>query len=114
MEKRYGEQTVENLTVKLWTTVDQLRANSGFKSTEYADTVFGLIFLRFSDVKYSKLEPEFKAESDAINGIRIERPMHEITIEKFGLILLYFQLYVHTYSHLFTKRSAPNLSCRSE
>ena len=53
---------LKNLKDTLWTTADQLRANSGLKSTEYAEPILGLIFLQFADVKYSKFEPEIKAE----------------------------------------------------
>lgn len=57
---------LKNLKDTLWTTADQLRANSGLKSTEYAEPILGLIFLRFADVKYSKFEPEIKAEFDSM------------------------------------------------
>lgn len=39
---------LKNLKDTLWTTADQLRANSGLKSTEYAEPILGLIFLRFA------------------------------------------------------------------
>ena len=78
---------LKNLKDTLWTTADQLRANSGLKSTEYAEPILGLIFLRFADVKYSKFEPEIKAEFDSIKGTRMERPVHEIAIEKCGFYL---------------------------
>ena len=78
---------LKNLKDTLWTTADQLRANSGLKSTEYAEPIFSLIFLRFADVKYSKFEPEIKAEFDSIKGTRMERPIHEIAIEKCGFYL---------------------------
>ena len=42
---------LKNLKDTLWMTADQLRANSGLKSTEYAEPILGLIFLRFADVK---------------------------------------------------------------
>ena len=41
---------LKNLKDTLWTTADQLRANSGLKSTEYAEPILGLIFLRFADI----------------------------------------------------------------
>ena len=73
---------LKNLKDTLWTTADQLRANSGLKSTEYADVSYArLIFLRFADVKYSKFEPEIKAEFNSTKGTRMERPIHEIAIE---------------------------------
>lgn len=55
-----ANKQLKNLKDTLWTIADQLRANSGLKSTEYAEPILGLIFLRFADVKYSK----FKAEID--------------------------------------------------
>ena len=70
---------LKNWKDTLWTTADQLRANSGLKSTEYAEPILGLIFLRFADVKYSKFEPEITAELDSIKGTRMERPTEKIS-----------------------------------
>ncbi len=79
---------LKNLKDTLWTTADQLRATSGLKSTEYAEPILGLIFLRFTDVEYSKLKSEIKAEFDSIKGgTRMERPVHEIAIEKCSFYL---------------------------
>lgn len=78
---------LKNLKDTLWTTADQMRANSGLKSTEYAEPILGLIFLRFADVKYSKYESEIKAEFEENEGTRTERPIHEIAIEKCGFYL---------------------------
>lgn len=78
---------LKNLKDTLWTTADQLRANSGLKSTEYAEPILGLIFLRFADVKYSKYEAEIQKEYDDVKGTRMERPIHEIAIEKCGFYL---------------------------
>lgn len=78
---------LKNLKDTLWTTADQLRANSGLKSTEYAEPILGLIFLRFADVKYSKYEAEIKAKFEENKGTRTERPIHEIAIEKCGFYL---------------------------
>lgn len=71
----------------LWTTADQLRANSGLKATEYAEPILGLIFLRFAECKYEKFENEINAEYQKTKGSRIERPIHEIAIEKCGFYL---------------------------
>ena len=32
----------------LWDTADQLRANSGLRSSEYSTPILGLIFLRYA------------------------------------------------------------------
>lgn len=81
---------LKNLKDTLWTTADQLRANSGLKSTEYAEPILGLIFLRFADVKYSKFEPEIKAEFDSIKGTRMEKSLSKnavsICLKKLDMI----------------------------
>ena len=43
---------------RLWSSADQLRANSGLKSSEYSVPVLGLIFLRFADHKFAIAEKE--------------------------------------------------------
>ena len=45
---------------RLWTAADKLRANSNLTSTEYSTPVLGLIFLKWADFKFSKLEEEFQ------------------------------------------------------
>ena len=77
----------KNLKDTLWSTADQLRANSGLKSTEYATPILGLIFLRFAECKYMKYEPGINAEYKKFKGTRMERPIHEIAIEKCGFYL---------------------------
>lgn len=78
---------LKELKDRLWATADQLRANSGLKATEYAEPVLGLIFLRFADVKYSQYEAEINSEFNRLKGTRMERPIHEIAIEKCGYYL---------------------------
>lgn len=78
---------LKELKDKLWATADQLRANSGLKATEYAEPILGLIFLRFADVKYSQYEKEINEEYNKLKGTRMERPIHEIAIEKCGYYL---------------------------
>ncbi len=57
-EKDDASGTLEK---RLWDPADQFRANSGLKSQEYSAPVFGLIFLRFAEVRFvaqhAKLEP---------------------------------------------------------
>lgn len=37
---------------RLWSTADELRANSRLKSSEYSVPVLGLIFLRYADIRF--------------------------------------------------------------
>jgi len=78
---------LKNLKDRLWEGADQLRANSGLKSNEYATPILGLIFLRFAESKYSQFEAEIIAEYEKHRGMRTERPIHEIAVEKCGYYL---------------------------
>jgi len=46
---------------KLWASADELRANSNLKSSEYSVPVLGLIFLRFADQRFARVERELTA-----------------------------------------------------
>jgi type I restriction enzyme M protein len=48
---------------RLWDSADQLRANSGLKSSEYAMPVLGLIFLRFAEHRFNVAAKEIEAEA---------------------------------------------------
>ena len=50
---------------KLWASADEMRANSNLKSSEYSVPVLGLIFLRFADAKFSRVERELAASLPA-------------------------------------------------
>jgi len=47
---------------KLWEAADQLRANSELSSQEYSVPVLGLIFLRYTDHKFTEIEKELKKQ----------------------------------------------------
>ena len=78
---------LKDLKSRLWQGADQLRANSGLKSTEYATPILGLIFLRFAESKYSQFEVDILVEHEKDKGTRAERDIHEIAIEKCGYYL---------------------------
>ncbi|HZS75315.1 MAG TPA: class I SAM-dependent DNA methyltransferase [Ktedonobacteraceae bacterium] len=50
---------------KLWASADELRANSNLKSSEYSVPVLGLIFLRFADARFTRVERELAASLPA-------------------------------------------------
>ena len=85
--QRMTNKQLKNLKDRLWQGADQLRANSGLKSTEYATPILWLIFLRFAQSKYSQYEAAIITEYEKIKGSRVERPIHEIAIEKCGYYL---------------------------
>ena len=48
---------------RLWAVADELRANSGLKSSEYSTPVLGLIFLRYADYKFTEAENVLSGKS---------------------------------------------------
>lgn len=46
---------LKNLKDTLWTTVDQLRANSGLKSTEYVKSILGLTEISLLTLYFYKI-----------------------------------------------------------
>ena len=53
------------LEKRLWDAADELRANSGLKSSEYGTPVLGLIFLRFADAKFAAAREAIEAKASA-------------------------------------------------
>ena len=47
---------------RLWDAADEFRANSDLKSSEYATPVLGLIFLRYSDHRFTQAEKELEGK----------------------------------------------------
>lgn len=79
---------IKTLEDQLWSSANQLRANTPLKSSEYATPVLGLIFLKFADNKYRKFEQEIEAEyKRRQSSSRREVNKPEIAVEKCGYYL---------------------------
>jgi type I restriction enzyme M protein len=71
MKKNTLKKENKNLEQRLWDTADQLRANSHLKASEYSQPVLGLIFLRFADYKFSRVDEELtQVEKTGVSVIR--------------------------------------------
>ena len=57
------------LEKRLWAAADQLWANSPLRPSEYSTPVLGLIFLRFADNAFTKVEAELKGKSTGRRAI---------------------------------------------
>jgi len=57
-ERGTSAGAVINIEQRLWATADELRANSKLKASEYAAPVLGLIFLRYADRAFTRVEAE--------------------------------------------------------
>lgn len=80
-------QELKDLQATLWKSADDLRANSDLRSSEYSTPVMGLIFLKFADNKYRKVEAEIQAEYEQLKGTRREKTLPEIAVAKCGFYL---------------------------
>lgn len=78
---------IQELEGKLWKTADDLRQGAGIKASQYAQPIFGLIFLRFADNKYRKIEGDILAEYNNRKGTLRERSLKEIAIKTCGFYL---------------------------
>ena len=67
------DTATETLEKRLWDAADQFRANSGLKSQEYSAPVLGLIFLRFTELRF------------AAQCARLEKAANRVVI---GILLL--------------------------
>jgi type I restriction enzyme M protein len=54
---------IAELERRLWAAADQLWANSPLRPSEYSAPVLGLIFLRFADNTFTKVEAELKGKA---------------------------------------------------
>ncbi len=65
----------DSLEKKLWGAADEMRANSGLKSSEYSTPVLGLIFLRFAEVRFANARKELeKQEASSRRASRVDEP----------------------------------------
>ena len=55
---------VEKLEDNLWTAAENLRANSKLKANEYSYPVLGLIFLKFAENNFQKMEKQINAKKN--------------------------------------------------
>lgn len=61
-------ENIEAIEKRLWSSADNLRANSNFSSNEYFLPVMGLIFLRHAFSRYLKVKPEIEANLPSRGG----------------------------------------------
>ena len=74
------------LEKRLWSAADQLRANSGLKSSQYSTPVLGLIFLRFADARFARHRATL--EQQAAGGRRGSRVDDTAAYHAAGIVYL--------------------------
>lgn len=79
-------ENIEAIEKRLWSSADNLRANSNFSSNEYFLPVMGLIFLRHAYSRYLMVKPEIEAELPSRGGQT--RPLTKEDFSRKGAIFL--------------------------
>ena len=86
-----SSQTTHNITDKLWSAAEQLRANGSLKLNEIAEPILGLIFLKFADVKFRKMteviQMERKENIERVTSSRV-RPITSDDYKSRGVVYL--------------------------
>lgn len=71
------------LEKRLWASADELRANSTLRSSEYSVPVLGLIFLRFADHKFTRIDHMLKSSGN----FSARRGITKADYQQYGLYL---------------------------
>ncbi|MFH1713375.1 MAG: class I SAM-dependent DNA methyltransferase [Candidatus Jacksonbacteria bacterium] len=78
----------KQLHERLWAAAEQLRANSGLKLNEISEPILGLIFLKFADVRFKKIQTGIVAERKAIYSTHRMRPVSPDDYKSKGVLFL--------------------------
>jgi type I restriction enzyme M protein len=69
------DAATDTLEKRLWAAAGQSRANSGLSAAQYSQPVLGLIFLRFSEVRFAKQRAKLeKTSASTRRGSRVDEP----------------------------------------
>ena len=79
--------TRKQLHERLWAAAEQLRANSGLKLNEISEPILGLIFLKFADVRFKKIQAGIVADQKATYSTRV-RPITPDDFKSRGVLYL--------------------------
>ena len=77
----------KQLHERLWAAAEQLRANSGLKLNEISEPILGLIFLKFADVRFKRIQAGIVAEQKATYSTRV-RPITPDDFKSRGVLYL--------------------------
>lgn len=77
---------IETIEKRLWSSADNLRANSNYASNEYFMPVMGLIFLRHAYSRYLAVKPSIEASLPSRGGVT--RPLTQEDFSSKGAIFL--------------------------
>ena len=84
-------ERLRQLERRLWQAADRLRANSKLRAADYSIPVLGLIFLRYADVRFGRVEERLEATATARSPVtrahyQAEGVMYVPEMARFGYL----------------------------
>lgn len=95
----------KQLQEKLWAAAEQLRANGSLKLNEISEPILGLIFLKFADVRFKKVQKGISEARTAAYGTR-KRPVSPDDYKAKGVLFIPERA---TYSYLMSLSESENI-----
>ncbi len=95
----------KQLQEKLWAAAEQLRANGSLKLNEISEPILGLIFLKFADVRFKRLQKGISEARIATYGTR-KRPVSPDDYKAKGVLFIPERA---TYSYLMSLSESENI-----
>ncbi len=98
-------QHSKQLQEKLWAAAEQLRANGNLKLNEISEPILGLIFLKFADVRFKRVQKGISEARTASYGTR-KRPVSPDDYKAKGVLFIPERA---TYSYLMSLSESENI-----
>ncbi len=95
----------KQLQEKLWAAAEQLRANGSLKLNEISEPILGLIFLKFADVRFKRVQKGIAEARTASYGTR-KRPVSPDDYKAKGVLFIPERA---TYSYLMSLSESENI-----
>jgi type I restriction enzyme M protein len=99
----------KQLHERLWSAAVQLRANSGLKLNEISEPILGLIFLKFADVRFKKVQTSMIAEKKAVYSGKPSGRVRPIGSDDYKSKGVLFLPEIATYSYLMSLPESKNI-----
>ncbi len=99
----------KQLHERLWSAAVQLRANSGLKLNEISEPILGLIFLKFADVRFKKVQVDIVADRSGTQYSTSGHRQAPLTPDHYKSKGVLFLPEIATYSYLMSLPGSENI-----
>jgi len=99
----------KQLHERLWAAAEQLRANSGLKLNEISEPILGLIFLKFADVRFKRVQVSIVADRSSTSYMGSGHRQAPITADTYRAKGVLFLPEIASYSYLMSLPESENI-----